>query len=251
MALLSLIDQHREDADVPSLVATFLGAHTLPPEFGDETAYVDYLIDQCLPLAAAHGARYADVFCERGYFSRKESRRYLEAAAAHGLRLRSHCDEFAHEGAAAMAAELGADSVDHCNRVRDDEIAAVVSAGCVTVACPATIAYLGLTQGTPVRRILDAGGTVAVASDFNPGTSPCFNMQTVAYFGRALFGLTAAEALYAVTIAPALSLRSPAGRIAEGAPADLLVLGIESPHEFGWQFGGNLASAVVHHGVVV
>jgi imidazolonepropionase len=119
------------------------------------------------------------------------------------------------------------------------------------VACPATIAYLDLPQRVPVRALLEAGGTVALGSDYNPGTSPCFNLQTVAYFGRKLFGLSAAEALYGVTRAAAHSLRADAGRIRVGAAADLVALQIESPDEFGWQFGGNLAKLVLKNGRAV
>ncbi|MBV8530560.1 MAG: amidohydrolase family protein, partial [Candidatus Eremiobacteraeota bacterium] len=119
----------------------------------------------------------------------------------------------------------------------------------VTVACPATIAYLQLPQRAPVRALLDTGGAVALASDYNPGTSPCFNLQTVAFFGRQLFELSAAEALYAVTRAAAHSLRVDAGRIRSGAKADFVALRIASPDEFGWQFGGNLAAAVFKNGV--
>jgi imidazolonepropionase len=165
------------------------------------------------------------------------------------LRLRLHCDEMAYGGAAAMAAALGVDAVDHCNYIRDADVSAIAAAGIVTVACPATIEYLNLPQRAPVRALLEAGGTVAFASDYNPGTSPCFNLQTVAYFARTLFGVSAAEALYGVTRAAAHSLRVDAGRLRAGARADLVVLRIESPDEFGWQFGGNLATLVVKNGI--
>jgi imidazolonepropionase len=250
-ALLDLIAEHRDDSDVPRLVATFLGAHALPPEFTREEAFIDYLIDQVIPAAVAHGAIYADAFCEPGFFSPDQTRRYLDAARLHGLRLRVHCDEMAYGGAAEMAAHLGVDAVDHCNYIRQYDVGAIVQRGIVTVACPATIAYLDLPQCAPVRALLEAGGAVALASDYNPGTSPCFNLQTVAYYGRRLFGLSAAEALYAVTRAAAHSLRSDAGRIRPGARADFVALRIESPHEFGWQFGGNLAAAVFKEGTRV
>jgi imidazolonepropionase len=250
-ALLDLIAQHRGDAGVPELIATFLGAHALPPEFAREAAFVDYLIDQVVPSAAAHGAVYADAFCEPGFFSPEQTRRYLDAARLHGLRLRVHCDEMAFAGAARMAAQLGVDAVDHCNYIDDADVAAIAAGGIVTVACPATIAYLGLPQRAPVRALLQAGGSVALASDYNPGTSPCFNLQTVAYYGRALFGLSAAEALYGVTRAAAHSLRIDRGRIRAGAPANFVALQMGSPDEFGWQFGGNLAACVVQNGVPV
>ncbi len=250
-ALLDLIAAHRDDAGVPRLVATFLGAHALPPEFTREERFVDYLIDQVVPAAAAHGAVYADAFCEPGFFSPEQTRRYLDAAHLHGMRLRVHCDEMAYGGAAAMAAQAGVDAVDHCNFITDADVRAIAERGIVTVACPATIAYLDLPRSAPVRALLEAGGEVAFASDYNPGTSPCFNLQTVAYFARKLFGVSAAEALYGVTRAAARSLRSDAGSIRAGGPADFVALQIESPEEFGWQFGGNLAQCVVKNGLVV
>ncbi len=250
-ALLDLIAAHRDDAGVPRLVATFLGAHALPPEFTREERFIDYLIDQVVPAAAAHGAVYADAFCEPGFFSPEQTRRYLDAAHLHGMRLRVHCDEMAYGGAAAMAAQAGVDAVDHCNFITDADVRAIADRGIVTVACPATIAYLDLPRRAPVRALLEAGGEVAFASDYNPGTSPCFNLQTVAYFARTLFGVSAAEALYGVTRAAARSLRSDAGRIRAGGPADFVALQIESPQEFGWQFGGNLAQCVIKNGRVI
>lgn len=250
-ALLDSIRTHADLAAYPQLIATFLGAHALPPEFDTESEYVDYLIDQCLPTAKAHGAVYADAFCEPGFFSPEQTRRYLEAARAHGLRLRVHCDEMSFGGAAEMAASLGVDAVDHCNCIRESDVRAVVEKGIVTVACPATISYLDLPQKAPVRELLAAGGDVALASDYNPGTSPCFNLQTVAYFGRKLFGMTAAEALYGVTAAAARSLRADAGTLQTGRFADFVALQLSSPDEFGWQFGGNLATAVYRKGARV
>jgi imidazolonepropionase len=250
-ALLDIIARHRDDLVAPALVATFLGAHALPPEFTREDAYIDYLIDQVIPTAAAHGAVYADAFCEPGFFSPAQTRRYLDACAAAGMRLRCHCDEMAFGAAAEMAVQAGVDAVDHCNYIRDEDVRAIVDAGIVTVACPATIAYLGIAQRAPVRALLEYGGDVALASDYNPGTSPCFNLQTVAYFGRALFGLSAAEALYGVTRAAARSLRAGAGTLRPGGFADFVALRIDAPDEFGWQFGGNLADAVFRRGLLV
>jgi imidazolonepropionase len=249
--LLDLIAAHRNDYDVPTMIATFLGAHALPPEFTREEDYVDYLIDQVIPYATAHGAVYADAFCEPGFFTPVQTRRYLEACREAGMRLRVHCDEMSFGAAAEMAIGLGVDAVDHCNCIRDEDVRAIAETGTVTVACPATIAYLDLPQKAPVRELLDRGGVVAIASDYNPGTSPCFNLQTVAYFGRKLFGITAAEALYGVTVAAAKSLDSRAGVLEPGGIADFVALEIASPDEFGWQHGGNLATAVFHRGVRV
>jgi imidazolonepropionase len=244
LQLLDVIAGFSAEPGVPRLVATFLGAHALPPEFASFDPYVDYLIAEVLPQVAKHGARYVDAFCEPGFFSPEQTRRYLEAAHSYGLRERVHCDEMAYGRAAAMACERGVDAVDHCNYIREADVEQIVARGIVTVACPATIAYLGLEGRAPVRALLERGGEVAIASDYNPGTSPCFNLQTVAYFGRALFGMTAAEALFAVTRAAARSLRAAAGSLAVGAPADFVALALGSPEEFGWQFGGNLAVRV-------
>jgi imidazolonepropionase len=147
-----------------------------------------------------------------------------------------------------MAATVGVDAVDHCNYITPADVAAIAERGIVMVACPATIEFLGLPKSAPARALLEAGGTVALASDYNPGTSPCFNLQTVAYYGRRYFGLTAAEALYGVTRAAAHSLRVDAGTLRPGARADFVALAIESPEEFGWQFGGNLATSVFKDG---
>jgi imidazolonepropionase len=147
-----------------------------------------------------------------------------------------------------MASEIGVDAADHCNYIDERDVDAIAARGIVTVACPSTIAYLDLPQRAPVRDLLERGGSVALASDYNPGTSPCFNLQTVAYYGRKFFGLTAAEALYGATVAAAKSLRADAGTLRVGARADCVALRIESPDEFGWQFGGNLAVAVYRSG---
>lgn len=251
LQLLDLIEAHKDDDNLPKLVATFLGAHAIPPEFSDEKNYVDYLIAEVLPDAKERGAVYADAFCEPGFFSPHHTRRYLEAARAYGLRLRLHCDEMSHAGAAEMAAELGVDAVDHCNYISDKAIDAIIERDIVTIACPATIEYLNLPKHVPVRKILERGGAVAFASDYNPGTSPCSNLQTVAYYARKLFGVSAAEALYGVTIAAAKSLQIDAGRLRPGGPADFVVLQLDSPEEFGWQFGGNLARAVFKNGKVI
>ena len=250
LALLDAIAELGTMHDTPRLVSTFLGAHAIPEGFADDGAFVSYLIERVVPLAKQHGAVYADAFCEPRAFSVEQTRRYLEACRAHGLRLRVHCDEMAFSGAAGMAADLGVDAVDHCNCIRDDDVRAIVASGAVTVACPATIAYLDLPRRVPARAVLRTGGAVALASDYNPGTSPCFNLQTVAFFGRSLLGLSAAEALYGVTRAAARSLRADAGTLRVGGPADFVALQMASAEEFGWQFGGNLARCVCKGGAL-
>lgn len=249
-ALLDGLAARSERADLPRVVATYLGAHMRPPEYADDDAYIDDLIAG-LPRAAEQGARYADIFCERGVFTPEQAARYLRAAQAAGLRIRAHCDELAPSGAVAVALACGADAVDHVNCISRGDIGAIAASGAVAVACPATIEYLGLTARAPVRALLDAGASVALATDFNPGTAPCLNLQHAAHLGRKLFGMSAAEALYAVTRAAARSLRESAGKIAPSEVADLVVLTIESPDAFGVAFGGNGACNVVRGGQLI
>ena len=251
LELLDLLDRAQSDETLPRIVPTFLGAHALPPEFPDAEGFVDYLIDQCLPFARVHGARYADAFCEPGFFSAAQTQRYLEAARRAGLRLRVHCDEMAHGGAATMALALGVDAIDHGNYITDGDAQRLRSSESVLVACPATIDYLGLARHAPVRAVLEGGGRVAFASDFNPGTSPCLNLAHVAYLGRKIFGLSAAESLDAVTRQAARSLHIERGTLRIGGDADFVALGIDEPDEFGWLHGGNLAALVVRAGRVL
>lgn len=247
--LRTIVDVGRRPA-LPRLVPTLTGPHTHSPEYRDDDAFVDALIEQTLPYAYAAGAVYADAFCEPGYFTVEQARRYLLAAREHGLRLRLHCDEFADGGAAVLAEELGLDAADHLNCVAPEHIPALARAGTVAVLCPATIWYMDVPQPAPARALLEAGVRVALATDFNPGTAPCPSLQMAAHLGRRLLGLSAAEALVAVTTAAAHSLRLDAGTLEPGTRADAVIMEMADPREFGWSFGGNLAMAVIHRGEV-
>lgn len=232
-------------ADMPHVVPTFCGAHALAPEFADYDAFVDELVARILPRVASLGiARYADAFCERGYFTPGQSERFLRACAAAGLRLRIHADELAPSGGSALAAALGCDSADHLNFVDDAGIASLAAAGSVAVLCPATTDYLGLERYAPARALIEAGVPVALATDFNPGTSPCPSLQTVAHLARRRLHMTVAEVLAALTIQAARSLRVEAGVLRAGGPADLVVLKTGDVREFGYYHGADMVSAV-------
>jgi imidazolonepropionase len=232
---------------VPNVVATFCGAHALPPEFDDYDAFVDDLCATILPAVAALDiARYADAFCEVGYFSVAQSRRFLQACAARGLRLRLHADELQHSGGAALAAELKCASADHLNFADAEDVALLARAHCAAVLCPATTEFLGLERYAPARGLIDAGVPVALATDFNPGTSTCFSLQTVAHLARRRLHMTAPETLAGLTVNPALSLglAREAGSIEIGKRADLVALATSDYREFGYYYGVNLATAV-------
>lgn len=232
-------------ADMPRVVPTFCGAHALPPEYSDYDAFVDELVARVLPrVAALKIARFADAFCERGYFTPPQSERFLEACAAAGMRLRIHADELAASGGAAVAAALRCDSADHLNFIDGDGIAALAAAGSTAVLCPATAEYLGLERYAPARDLIAAGVPVALATDFNPGTSPCPSLQTVAHLARRRLHMTLPEVLAGITVQAARSLRTGAGVLAAGRPADLVVLKTADVREVGYYYGADLVSAV-------
>jgi imidazolonepropionase len=234
-------------AGLPHVVATFCGAHALPPEFDDYEAFVDELCATILPAVAELGiARYADAFCEVGHFSVAQSRRFLQACAARGMRLRLHADELQHSGGSILAAELRCASADHLNFADAGDVARLAGAHCAAVLCPATTEYLGLPRYAPARDLIDAGVPVSLATDFNPGTSTCFSLQTVAHLARRRLHMTAPETVAALTVNPALSLgvAAEAGSIELGKRADLVVLASSDYREFGYYYGVNLVTLV-------
>jgi len=228
---------------LPHIISTFCGAHALPPEFTSYDDFTDELVRRVLPAAADTGiARFADAFCERGYFTPQQSRRFLGACAARGMRLRLHADELSSYGGGELAASLGCASADHLNFVDEGGIAALRSRGVIAVLCPATAEYLGLARFAPARELIDSGVTVALATDFNPGTCPCFSLQEVMHLARRRLHMSAAEAIAGVTVFAARSLdaTSVAGCLAPGRPADVVMLDTADYRELGYYFGVNL-----------
>jgi imidazolonepropionase len=220
------------------IVPTWLGAHEIPLEYRERTSgrgeYVDLLVHEMLPEVARHHlARFADVFCEPGVFTVDESRRILEAARAAGLGLKLHADELSAGGGAELAAALGAVSADHLAAVSDAGIAALASAGTVATLLPATMIFLGKRDQAPARRFVEAGVPVALATDFNPGTSPTTNFPLVLALGVSQLRLSVAEAIVAATVngAAALNLAERTGQIAPGFSADLALWAIDDVRE--------------------
>jgi imidazolonepropionase len=231
-----------------TLVPTFLGAHEVPPEHrSDRAAYVRLLCEEMIP-AVARGqlARCCDVFCEPGVFSPAEARSILTTAKGYGLALKLHADELEGSGGAELAAELGALSADHLAAVSEAGVRALASSGTVAVLLPATMIFLGKKTQAPARRLLDAGAAVALATDFNPGTSPTVSLPLVMALGVSQLGLRHAEALTAVTVnaAAALGLAGERGQLAPGFAADLVVAAVEDWREAAYWMGTNVVSAV-------
>lgn len=253
---IKLLEAARAVADESPIEVhtTFLGAHAVPPEFqGRQSDYVKYIISDMLPAIAARDlAESCDVFCDQGYFTVDESEKILAAAKKLGLRAKVHADELAETGGAEMAARVGALSADHLLCVSDDGIAALRDAGVVATLLPGTAYFLGLPYA-PARRLLDAGCTVALASDFNPGSSPTSNMQMIISLACTQMKMTIGEAITGATLngAKALGLVENIGSIEIGKQADMLVCDIEDYREMGYWFGGNVVSTVVKRGVVL
>ena len=191
-------------------VYTLLAAHSTPEEYrGRDDEYIDLVCAEMLP-ALAGDADFVDVFCDEGAFTVAQSRRVLEKGRELGLRVKIHAEELAHTGGALLAAELGAVSADHLIHVTGEDIAALRAAGTAAVVLPGT-SYTLHTSYAPARAMLDAGVTVALATDFNPGTCHCENLQLIISLACQEERLTPAEALYAATMGGAAAL-GPAGR---------------------------------------
>jgi imidazolonepropionase len=262
LRLLEVAHQLGEEGPI-DVLPTWLGAHAVPPEFRGRPeateAYTRHLIEEQLPGVAAQGrARFADVFCEQGVFSADQSRRILEAAARYGMGLRLHADELAPSGGAELAAELGALSADHLARPSDEGLAALASAAVeghpvVATLLPATTWFLMHDDFAPARQLIERGVPVALASDFNPGTSPNVNLPLVMTVACLELKLSPSEALAAVTVnaAHALGLGDDRGSIEAGRLADLVVWRVPTHRQIPYWVGADLVGAVVKRGRVV
>lgn len=237
------------------LIPTFLGAHAVPPEYrGRNGDYLDHLIAEVLPVVASEKlARFADAFCEKGYFSPEESARFLLAAARAGLRPKVHAEQLSRTGGARVAAELGAVSADHLDCADGDDLALLRRAGTIAVLAPGSNHFLGLPHYPPARRILAAGVPVALATDFNPGSCPCWNMQEIVSIACFRMRMTPEEALCAATINGAWAAGSGKthGSLEPGKAADAILLDCEDFREIPYWFGANLVTAVYKAGALV
>ncbi len=242
------------------VLPTWLGAHAVPIEFRHRRdpaeAYTRHLLAEQLPGVAAQGrARFADVFCEQGVFSADQARRILLAADALGMRPRLHADELAASGGAELAAEIGALSADHLAAPSPAGIDALAAAATterpvVATLLPATTWFLMADHYAPARTLIERGVPVAIASDFNPGTSPTANLPLVMTVACLELKLTPAEALAAVTInaAHALGLGDDIGSIEVGKQADLAIWRVPSHAQIPYWPAATLVRTVIKRG---
>ena len=232
--------------NLPTVVPTFLGAHTLPPEYrehpGDRTAYVDLICERMLPAFAAD-ARFCDVFCERTAFTVDEARRILEQARTLGYALKLHANQLGPTGGARLAAELGAVSADHLDFASDEELDGLRAAGVVGTLLPGCSFSLSLAYPS-AQRLRDHGVRTALATDFNPGTSYSENMQMMIALAVSAMGMTLDDAITAATRggAAALALESDVGSLEPGKRCDLIVMRGSDERELAYHFGVNLVA---------
>ncbi len=234
--LAGLAGGGRGDAALPSVEVTFLGGHAVAPEYaGDADGYAAAVAGWCAAARAA-GARHADVFCDEGYFSVEQSRMMLLAGKKAGLLPRLHADELARTGGSRLAAEIGCSSADHLLRIDPDDARALAGAGVVATLAPVTALAMGRTP--PVRALIEAGATIALGTDHNPGTCGTTSMSLVVALAVAGLGCSVDEALVAATAGGARSLRLPdRGRLVTGARADLVAWEADHEGAFAWGYG--------------
>jgi len=238
------------DALPMRIVPTWLGAHEIPLDYRERTdgrrEYLDLLVNDMLPVVAREQlAQFADVFCEPGVFTVDESREILTAARSAGLGIKMHADELSSGGAAELAGELRATSADHLAAVSDAGISALAAAGTVATLLPGTMLFLGKTSQAPARRLIEAGVPVALATDFNPGTSPTTNFPLILTLGVSQLRLSVAEVLIAGTVngAAALGIADRVGQLAPGFSADLVLWDVSDVRELPYWYGAGRCHA--------
>jgi imidazolonepropionase len=257
---LRILTLHQElRAEQPlDIISTFLGAHVVPPEYRNKPdgaeRYVALLVEKLLPEVAGQKlAEFCDVFCDRGAFSREQSRRILEAGKQHGLAPRLHAEQLSRTGATQLAVELGATSCDHLEQVSKADIRALGESSTVATLLPGCDFHLGLKKYAPARALIEAGAVVALATDYNPGTSPTLNMPMVLSLACTQLRMTPAETIAAATINAAYSLHrdKQIGSLETGKFADLAVFEVEDYREIPYYFGVNKCWMTLKGGVVI
>lgn len=252
--MLEAIKRLRELQPI-ELVATYLAAHTTPKEFSDRPdAYLDMIVDDAVlgKIRDEGLAEFCDVFCERSAFDVEQSRRVLTAAKQFGLIPKVHADQITQMGASKLAAEVDAISADHLETIDDEGIAAMKRAGCIAVLLPACSYFLGVDQA-PARKIIEADLPVAIATDYNPGSSMVESLPLTMNIACTQMKMTPLEAIAATTAnaAAAINRQNRIGAIHVGMQADLVILDVPNHARWLYEPGRNCVTAVLKKGEIV
>jgi imidazolonepropionase len=257
---LKILRLHKELAvEQPlDIASTFLGAHVIPEEFRGRSngakEYIALLTDTLIPeVAAGKLAEFCDVFCERGAFTLGQAKQILEAGARNGLKARMHAEQLSHTGATGLAVKLGAASCDHLEKVNSADIRALAKSETVATLLPGCDYHLGLRQYAPARALIEAGAIVALATDFNPGTSPTVSMPMILSLACTQLRMTPAESIVAATINAAYSLgrHKQIGSLEVGKLADVAVFDVDDYREIPYYFGMNTSYATLKGGQII
>ncbi len=237
------------------LVPTLLAAHALPPKYRTRRdEYVQMITKQLIPVVARQKlAESVDCFCDRGAFTVEECRRILEAGRVHGLGVRIHSEQLSHTGSVRLGIELDAASADHLDHITSAETRAMAQSNVVASLVPGSNFHLGTKAYPPARQLIEAGAAVALATDFNPGTSPSLNMQFVLSLACSSMKMTPAEAIGAATINAAYALRRAdrLGSLEPGKQADLVVMDASDYREIPYYFAWNHCIMTIKRGLII
>jgi imidazolonepropionase len=241
-------------SDKLEVIPTYLGAHAIPREFAsNRDGFVDQVIRDIESIYARHLAEFCDVFVEPGVFTPAEARRIFAKAKSIGMQIKVHADEFESSGGAALAVEVGATSADHLGAITREDVSRIAASDVVATLLPATLFTLGATRYAPARELIESGAAVALATDFNPGTSPTVNMQFVLSLACTQMKMTPAEAITAATLNGAYAVRRHArlGSIERGKQADFSVYDVSDYREIPYFIAVNFCVAAFKRGELV
>jgi len=254
LKMLRVIRRIKEDCPL-EVRATFLGAHAVPEEYRDRReSYVDLIINEMIPVVASYDlADYIDVFCDRGFFTVEDTERILMAGLKYGLIPKLHANELDYSGGIQAGVKYNALSVDHLECTGDEEIRALVDSDTMPTLLPGSALFLGLPD-PPARKMIDAGLPLALASDYNPGSSPSGNMKLIMSLGCIRLKMLPEEVINAVTInsACAMGLSETHGSIAKGKVANIFITKKMPSYEFmPYAFGSDLIETVILKGKIL
>ena len=253
LKILRVIKRLKENSEI-TIKATFLAAHALPKEFKDnKDGYMDLVINEMLPIVAKENlADYVDIFCEKGYFSVEDTTRLLKAAKKYGIQSKTHVNQFNSIGGVEASVKLGALSVDHLEEMKEEDFVSLENSECMPTILPSCSFFLGIPYG-PATKMIERGLPVALATDYNPGSSPSGNMNLVASLGCTQMKMTPEQVINATTIntAYAMGVEKELGSICVGKKANLFITKeIPSYSYLSYSFGENLINKVIINGKI-